>query len=699
MNSHFKSIFIALAVIFTSACIFLFNFFYREAKDAAIKRLNDEQMIHAKQAAQGIGYFFATWTRSLTSLSKMDEIIDNDAVGKRYMKLFYEANQEQIRSISRIDERGIIINNFPSNDVIGADISNQKHIRDLLRDQKPVISDVFWAVEGYEAVALLVPIFRGSVFKGSIGILINFENLAKRYLEVIKIGETGYAWVVSRDGTNLYSPVPGFTGKSMSENTKSFPSLMAMTNDMLKGHTGAAQYTFDRIGDRNVGKIRKYAVYMPIHIGNTFWSIAVASAEQDMLSGLISYRNKLAIVIGSLFIVGMLFSTLGTKAWFIVKEEEKRKQIEKKLQESERSSKKFSTVFHATPFAMSLATAPDSVLYDVNQAWLDLAGITRKDAVIGKPARDVDLLREAEPRERILNEFRLHGSVRNAEITTYDKAGVQRILLVNFDWVAIDGRKFILSSMQDITGRKSAEESLRRQAAELSAANQNLESFTHSITHDLRNPLHSILACTEVIKDSIPPDDGDVHKALGHIKHSAERMSQIITDLMSLTKIAIREVHCTNCNLSDIAHSIFEELKLIDPTRNVQCIIKPGLFADADETLIWMLMQNFIHNAWKFTSKKADARIEFGKNEEGLFPVYYVSDNGVGFDMAHAQKLFQPFQRLHSSQEYAGTGIGLTIVKRIIEKHGGTIRVEAEKDKGATFYFSLACSHNSAPPN
>ena len=113
-------------------------------------------------------------------------------------------------------------------------------MRELLRDHKPVISDVFRAVEGFDAVALHVPVFRGSVFKGSIGILINFESLAKRYLDVIKIGETGYAWVVSRDGTQLYSPIPGFTGKSVFETMKDSPSLMVMVNDMLKGHEGAA---------------------------------------------------------------------------------------------------------------------------------------------------------------------------------------------------------------------------------------------------------------------------------------------------------------------------------------------------------------------------------------------------------------------------------------------------------------------------
>ena len=144
---------IALAIVFTGACAFLFNIFYKEAKNTAIAKLNEEQTIHARQAARGIEDFFATWTRSLDSLSKMDEILATDAAGKRYMRLFYEANREQITSITRLDERGVILHNYPLSNSVGADISHQKHVRALLRDHKPVISDVFKAVEGLNAVA------------------------------------------------------------------------------------------------------------------------------------------------------------------------------------------------------------------------------------------------------------------------------------------------------------------------------------------------------------------------------------------------------------------------------------------------------------------------------------------------------------------------------------------------------------------
>src|SRR5208337_2368874 len=215
--------------------------------------------------------------------------------------------------------------------------------------------------------------------------LINFEGLSKRYLDVIKIGETGYAWVVGRDGTLLYSPISGLAGKSVFETIKDSPSRITMANDMLKGHEGAAIVTFDKTGHRNAGQIREYAVYMPVHIGSTFWSIAVVSAEQDVLSGLISFRNKLALVIGALFICTMVFLTLGAKAWLIVKEEEKHKQAEKKLQESEESLRiaevQYRSIFENAPEGI-YQTSPQGQFLIANPALAKILGYDSPEEVI-----------------------------------------------------------------------------------------------------------------------------------------------------------------------------------------------------------------------------------------------------------------------------------------------------------------------------
>ncbi|MDP2157365.1 MAG: PAS domain S-box protein, partial [Nitrospirota bacterium] len=353
----------------------LFNVFYREAKNIAIKKLNDEQVVHARQAALGIEDFFRTWTGILSASAKMDEIINADAGGKRYINLFYEAHREQIMSITRMDERGTIIHTFPISRAIGSNISEQKHVQEILKEHRPVISDVFKAVQGFDAVVLHVPVFKGTVFKGTIAIVVNFESLAKRYLEVIKIGEAGYAWVISRDGTQLYSTTTGFTGRSVFENYKAYPSVIAMVNNMLKGQEGVAEYTIDRIGDRTVGPIKKYAVYMPIQLGNTFWSIVVTSGEQDVLSGLISFRNRLILLVGVIFIFGIVFSLLGTKAWFIVKEEANRRQAEEAIKASE---KQFRELIESSPVAIAVNDQQQNIIF-LNKKYIEIFGYRLDD--------------------------------------------------------------------------------------------------------------------------------------------------------------------------------------------------------------------------------------------------------------------------------------------------------------------------------
>jgi two-component system, cell cycle sensor histidine kinase and response regulator CckA len=330
-----KKTFLALLIAFTGICAFLFYAFYNEAKNIAIRNTNETQMVHAKVAARGIEEYFANWTSVLNALSRMDEIIDNNEAGKHLMKLLSEAQSDKIASIIRLNENGIINYSTLDNKIIGTDISDQKHIQELLKHHQTITSNVFTTAEGGKAIALHVPVFKGANFKGFIGIILDFKTLAKRYLAEIKIGKTGYAWVISRDGTQLYSPIPGFTGRSIFINTKRFPSSVPMVTEMLKGHQGHATYYFNRIPSQKTKLEKKLAVYTPVNLGNTFWSIAVTSYQSEALSGLVSFRNRLILIIVIFFVFGMTFITYGTKAWLIVKEEGKRKKAEALLKESE----------------------------------------------------------------------------------------------------------------------------------------------------------------------------------------------------------------------------------------------------------------------------------------------------------------------------------------------------------------------------
>jgi signal transduction histidine kinase len=328
LNTNRKVVFISLAIAIAAACIFIFEGIYQEAKSAAITKLNQQQAIYARQAARGIEEFFATWTRNLNVLSGMNSIVADDSDGKAILKLLYETNQVRITEILRVDEKGVIRDDFPDSNAVGLDISHRKHFIALLRDHKPVISEAFKSIEKVDSVALHVPVLQGGEFKGSVAILVDFESLAKRYLDVIKVGQTGYAWVISQAGTVLYTPVPGVTGKSIWDANKDNPSAGALVSAMLQGREGTAEYTSQRIGDQYVYPMTKYAVFLPVRLGNTFWSICVASSEQDVFADLTTFRNKLAVTMSIFFVVGAALSTLGARAWLIAKEQEKNARAE-----------------------------------------------------------------------------------------------------------------------------------------------------------------------------------------------------------------------------------------------------------------------------------------------------------------------------------------------------------------------------------
>ncbi|WP_434685228.1 PAS domain-containing protein [Pseudanabaena minima] len=246
----------------------------------------------------------------------------------------------------------------------------------------------------------------------------------------------------------------------------------------------------------------------------------------------------------------------------------------------------------------------------------------------------------------------------------------------------------------DITDRKQAEAQLMRTTAQLAASNRELEAFAYSVSHDLRSPLRAIDGFSQaLLEDYGDKIDAEGKDYFARIRSNVTRMGMLIEDLLRLSRVSRSEMRYKQINLSMLVAEQLEELRASEPERQVEIVIAPNVYIHADITLMRMVISNLIQNAWKFTSRHASARIEFGvipseNKQDGQFTCF-VSDDGAGFDMNYANMLFGVFQRLHNTNEFTGTGIGLATVQRIIHRHGGQVWAKGAIEKGATFYFTI----------
>ncbi len=356
-----------------------------------------------------------------------------------------------------------------------------------------------------------------------------------------------------------------------------------------------------------------------------------------------------------------------------------RKQAKEALRKSE---EKFRALFDKGPIGVAFhkmvydnsGKAIDYRFLDANSSYLELTGVDPRgkcatEAFPGIEKDPFDWIgtfgRVAKTGEQIRFEQYLHANKR-----WYDCVGYQ---------VEPD---YFVTAFVEITERKQAEE-------ELKAANKELEAFSYSVSHDLRSPLRTISGFISLLSEHAGPLDGKTNEYLQRIEAGAAKMDRLIDDLLSLSRISRLEMVIQEIALSAMARVVVRELELQHPERHVEKNIANDLKARGDSRLIKIALTNLIGNAWKYTDKTVEARVEFGSCRKNGKEVFFVRDNGAGFSMDQVYRLFQPFQRLHSESEFTGMGIGLPIVHRVISRHGGEIWGEGEVGKGATFYFTL----------
>jgi len=376
-------------------------------------------------------------------------------------------------------------------------------------------------------------------------------------------------------------------------------------------------------------------------------------------------------------------------------------EVAARVNEKRRSEEKFSRIFHASPVTILISRLDSGCHVDVNDAFEQQFGWTREEA-LGKTALDIGLWPDARAHAHWLASLRQTGTLRDYETRLRTKSGEVRQVVAAAEIVGFDEVHLVITLIHDITDLRRAvqevktlnaalEDRVKQRTADLSEANKELESFAYSISHDLRAPLRGIDGFSHLLADEYSHRiDGQGREYLTRVRQAAQRMGTLIDDLLDLSRVNRRELRREKVDLSQIALEVSEELKKSAPQRSARIDVAEGMQAVGDPHLLRVVLENLLGNAWKYSARNEFTLIAVGcdRRREGELS-YFVRDNGVGFDMAYADKLFHPFQRLHKPGEFEGSGVGLASVARIVRRHRGRVWAQSAPQQGAIFHFSL----------
>ena len=687
--------FISIVVVLLT-CLLLVYYFYDVERTRRIEEITGYQKIHVKQAARNFYELIDKWNNVLFYLSHNDNIIVMNDNGVKELNRLLGVFKNEIRGITRTSKTGRITFTVPFYpNSIGADISRQKHMVKILSDHQPVMSDVFTTVQGFQAIVIHYPVIRNGRFDGTIAFLLDFGKIAKTILDEIKIGNSGYAWMLSSEGVELYCPIPGHTGKSIRETAQGYPDLLNLYESMLSGKEGSATYSYTLSPD-NTEEGRKIAYFIPIKIADTFWSLAITYSEAEITDSIADFRNKLIGIFTFILLGGIGLSYFGIKGWVIVKETEARKIAEDELHESEL---RYRILFEHNPAPMLIYERGTMKMLAVNEAFEKHYGYSHDEALAMVLT---DLYPDDEKKSIADVVSGLQGYKNVGEWHHRRRDGSYLSIVACSNDLVYEGKNARVAVITDITERKLAEEKIRtinvelekrvaERTAKLEVAYSDLESFSYSISHDLRAPLRAISGFAEIVsrrhKNSLNQEG---QHYIDNIVQASKRMGHLIDDLLSYSRLGRRSVRLSMVSLQDALKDVMRNFESQLTETGATLEISPDFpSVMGDKSLLYQIFTNLVQNALIYHQPGKPARVGVHWKTEGTSVVVSVSDNGIGIPLEYQGKIFNVFQRLHGDDTYPGTGIGLSTVKKGVEILAGTIRVESEVGKGSTFSVSL----------
>jgi PAS domain S-box len=675
---------------------YLFYSAYKEVEDKTLDEFNYQQFAISNQASVSLESFFSYYQTELASLSKLSYISELNDQGRNLLADFYYNHSDQIKAITVVDAKGIIKYTFPYiKNTIGQDISSQKHVSKVIETRKPTVSDVFISIQGYRAIAFHIPIISGNEYKGSLAILISLDKLGQQFIKTIKTRETGYGVMISETGIELFDPVPGHIGKSIKETFNNSQSVLDLFNKTLIENKGTSICYIKDTTDVHGKTIKSFASFFRVSLGNTFWTILIFTPEQEVFETLASFRNRLVILFSLIFIVIGTYFYFTLKASSILKEEKKRKALEDILRESE---KRFRIMFELSPAGIILIDEKGTII-EVNTSFCETLGYSRKELLSNNIRKFCRPSMEDEIEKNIAKI--LTGKTMKHEVTNIRKDGTTcEISLYETMIILPGGKPGILSVSNDITERKRVHQELIAAKEKAEESDRLKSAFLANMSHELRTPLNAIIGFSSLMIDASSGDETTSN--LNIILNSGQHLLGLVEEILDISMIETEQIKIQyentdiNLILYDVKNIIQGE-KLKERKTDIELIlnINPEInnkFIYTDSRKLKQVLINLLKNALKFTD---EGYIEFGFTDivtaNSDYLKFYVKDTGIGIDKKYHQVIFNIFRQIDDthSRKYGGTGIGLSIAKRIVEMLGGEIWVESEPGKGSIFYFTL----------
>jgi PAS domain S-box-containing protein len=676
----------------------LFYIIYNDIKEKTIREFNNEQLILAETAAQGITSFFNDCKADLTFINQLKDIVHLTDTGKLLMASFFDNHKSVLEAMTRVDENGIILYTYPPNPaIIGKDISYQKHVKDVMSNKVPVVSDVFLAVQGYLAIAIHVPVFDKNKYTGSMALLIPIDRLGKQYIGRIKIKDSGNAWLLSENGVEIYCPIKDHIGKSYLDITENHPSAREFIEKTNKDPRGFSKSIHHKVIEN--GKqvyVTKYMAFYRVPLGNTFWSIVISFKESDVYIALAQLRNRLIVVFLVLLALTLYHFYSLTKVRYLFKEETRRKKAEATLRKAEEDILMHAQALRSIKECVSITDMHDVILY-LNDSFLKTYGYEASE-LIGNP---MDSIRSEANATELTNEI-LPATIRGGwkgELINKRKNGIEFPISLSTTVIRDknDNPIGLVGVASDITESKRIEKELIEAKEKAEESDRLKSAFLANMSHEIRTPMNGILGFASLLKE--PGLNGEARqKFIDIIEKSGERMLNIINDLIDISKIEAGQMEvfqsATNINNQiEFICAFFKpeaqakgiSLTSIVPATNLPIVVT------TDQEKLYAILTNLVKNAIKY-SNSGSIEVGVSINKTGTERLdFYVKDTGIGIPIDRQEAVFKRFVQADIEDRDAkqGAGLGLAITKAYVEMLGGKIWLESKEGLGSTFNFTI----------